>query len=298
MIALRVALCLLAAIVARSVSGRAHRRCRRSHAGDKVITNSIGMKLALIPAGKFLMGSPAARSRARSRGIAARGRRSRKPFYMGVYEVTQGQWRADHGQESVAFQESRRRAGPSRWSRCAGSKQRISASSSVEFADEKKGRPRLPSADRGGMGIRLPGRHHHAVLTSGTPCRRKQANFDGNYPLRRRRQGAVPCTRPAKVGSYAPNAWGLVRHARQRRRVVLRLVRPRLLQEQPQGRPEGARTKGVVSDRFRQRFLPRGPRRLLARRRPAAAGPPTASACNPSEPYRWVGFRVVCAVKH
>ena len=62
-------------------------------AQDKVVTqtNSIGMKLALIPAGSFTMGSP--------RGEAERERQETlhdvtitKPFYMGVYEVTQSEF--------------------------------------------------------------------------------------------------------------------------------------------------------------------------------------------------------------
>jgi formylglycine-generating enzyme required for sulfatase activity len=56
-------------------------------------TNSIGMKFVKIPAGKFLMGSP--------RSEAGRGRDEgpqfqvtiTKPFYLGVYEVTQGQYK-------------------------------------------------------------------------------------------------------------------------------------------------------------------------------------------------------------
>jgi formylglycine-generating enzyme required for sulfatase activity len=52
-----------------------------------VITNSIGMKLALIPAGEFLMGSPQGES---GQGDDEKQHRVRitKPFYLGVYEVT------------------------------------------------------------------------------------------------------------------------------------------------------------------------------------------------------------------
>jgi len=56
-----------------------------------LITNSIGMKLKLIPAGEFLMGSPADEA-VRSEGESPQHKvRITKPFYMGVTEVTQGQ---------------------------------------------------------------------------------------------------------------------------------------------------------------------------------------------------------------
>src|SRR5262245_15144553 len=67
----------------------------------KVITNSGGMKLALIPSGKFAMGSP--------RGEADRESQEvwhdvviTKPFYVGVYEVTQREWQAVSGTKQRA----------------------------------------------------------------------------------------------------------------------------------------------------------------------------------------------------
>ena len=58
----------------------------------------LSMKLALIPAGKFLMGSPK-----KERGGAFESPQREvtisQPFYMGVYEVTQSQWRAVMGSE-------------------------------------------------------------------------------------------------------------------------------------------------------------------------------------------------------
>jgi formylglycine-generating enzyme required for sulfatase activity len=57
----------------------------------KIVTNSIGMVLIEIPAGKFTMGSPA--------GEKQRGKNEEqvavtltKPFWLGTTEVTQGQW--------------------------------------------------------------------------------------------------------------------------------------------------------------------------------------------------------------
>ncbi len=59
---------------------------------EQEITNSIGMKLTLIPAGEFMMGSPEDEAdRSDDEGPQHKVRIT-KPFYMGVTEVTQGQW--------------------------------------------------------------------------------------------------------------------------------------------------------------------------------------------------------------
>ncbi len=63
---------------------------------DKLLTSTIGMKLKLIPAGEFLMGSDASDPDA-SDNEKANGKKHRvhitKPFYMGTTEVTVGQFR-------------------------------------------------------------------------------------------------------------------------------------------------------------------------------------------------------------
>jgi len=62
--------------------------------GKDMITNSIGMKLTLIPAGEFLMGSPADEAHRRDAEGPQHKIRITKSFYIGVTEVTQGQWLA------------------------------------------------------------------------------------------------------------------------------------------------------------------------------------------------------------
>ena len=59
----------------------------------KTMTNSIGMKLVLIPAGEFLMGSPAEDTRAPANEKPQHRVRITRPFYLGVTEVTRGQFR-------------------------------------------------------------------------------------------------------------------------------------------------------------------------------------------------------------
>ena len=59
-----------------------------------VITNTVGMKLALVPAGEFLMGSPDSDELAKPNEKPQHRVRITKPFRLGVYEVTQSEWTA------------------------------------------------------------------------------------------------------------------------------------------------------------------------------------------------------------
>ena len=70
--------------------------------GGMEVTNSIGMKLRLIPAGEFMMGSPTTESK---RGDVETQHRVTitKPFYMGVTEVTQEQYQKVMGTNPSEF---------------------------------------------------------------------------------------------------------------------------------------------------------------------------------------------------
>jgi formylglycine-generating enzyme required for sulfatase activity len=65
-----------------------------------VITNSIGMKLKLIPPGEFMMGPNVGED---ARHLVHRVN-IEKPFYIGVTEVTQGQWKSVMGNNPSFFQ--------------------------------------------------------------------------------------------------------------------------------------------------------------------------------------------------
>ncbi len=72
-------------------------------AQEKEVTNSIGMKLKLIPAGTFMMGSPPD-----EKGSEDDERQHQvtisQPYYMGVYEVTQAQYQKVMGKNPSHFQ--------------------------------------------------------------------------------------------------------------------------------------------------------------------------------------------------
>ena len=68
----------------------------------KIIENSIGMKLVLIPPGEFLMGSPEIEPDRRDDEHQHRVRIT-KPFYLGVYEVTQAEFERVTGYNPSCF---------------------------------------------------------------------------------------------------------------------------------------------------------------------------------------------------
>ena len=71
-------------------------------AQPKEITNSIGMKLVLIPAGKFLMGSPKD-EKERWPDEEQHEVSITKPFYLGVYVVTQAEYEKVMGNNPSYF---------------------------------------------------------------------------------------------------------------------------------------------------------------------------------------------------
>jgi eukaryotic-like serine/threonine-protein kinase len=72
-------------------------------ASPAILTNTLGMKLALIPAGKFLMGSDSSDREAYDNEEPRHRVQITKPFYLGVYPVTQAEYRALTGQSPSFF---------------------------------------------------------------------------------------------------------------------------------------------------------------------------------------------------
>jgi formylglycine-generating enzyme required for sulfatase activity len=68
------------------------------------MTNSIGMTLVLIPAGEFLMGSPETERAAPEDEKPQHLVRITRPFYLGIHQVTQGQYRAVTGTNPSYFE--------------------------------------------------------------------------------------------------------------------------------------------------------------------------------------------------
>lgn len=71
------------------------------------ISNSIGMKLVLIPAGRFLMGSPDAEAGRQEHEGPRHEVVIAQPFYMGIHEVTQAEYQQVMGTNPSLFQGER-----------------------------------------------------------------------------------------------------------------------------------------------------------------------------------------------
>ncbi len=172
----------------------------------KQLTSSVGMRFVLIPAGTFLMGSPA--------DEAMRGKDEEQttvtieqPFYLGVFPVTQKEY------EAVM------KGNPSHFNRKSGGGpdhpvEQVSWDDAVAFcrklsalAEEKKaGRAyRLPSEAEWEYACRAGTTTPFAF---GPALASTQANFDGTHPYGGAAAGPFR-EAPAKVGSFKPNGWGL-----------------------------------------------------------------------------------------
>jgi formylglycine-generating enzyme required for sulfatase activity len=154
---------------------------------EPTFTNSIDIEFVLIPAGTFMMGSPDSDTEAYDNERPAQRVTIGQPFYLGKYEVTQGQWQVVMGNN------------PSRWK---GNPNRPVENVSwddvqtflCQLNDREGGRDyRLPTEAQWEYacraGTQLP-RYHHDIDTIAW----YKANTDGQ-------------SQP--VGQKLPNAWGL-----------------------------------------------------------------------------------------
>jgi formylglycine-generating enzyme required for sulfatase activity/serine/threonine protein kinase len=202
-----------------------------------ISTTSLGMKLALIPPGEFQMGSPESE---KQRGGNEQQHRVRitKPFYLGVYEITQNEFEQVMGRNPSAFSngggqaEAATGVDTSRYP-----VESVTWYEAIEFCNklsEKEGRQpyyRLAEIERedngsikkakvsveGGGGYRLPteAQWEYACragtttpFNSGTTNNGSESNCNGKRPDGTEEQGPA-LGRPVPVGSYRPNAWGL-----------------------------------------------------------------------------------------
>jgi formylglycine-generating enzyme required for sulfatase activity len=282
--ALRLLVCLFASCLIALASAR-------SQDADKEISNSIGMKLVRIPAGKFVMGSPATEAE-REAGEAQHEAAITRPFYLGVHTVTQGQFQKVMGKNPSFFHPKNggsldHPAEQVRWGEA-----RQFCKSLSELPEEKKaGRTyRLPSEAEWEYACRAG---TTTAFHVGDALSSEQANFNGNFPYGGAERGPF-LGRTAKVGSYPPNAWGL----HDMHGNVLQWCNDwydaDYYKKSPKENPRGPE-KGAVPTGFDSFFfvvvrggcwLDEGQACRSARR----------FRLQQSEPYRWTGFRVACDV--
>jgi formylglycine-generating enzyme required for sulfatase activity len=164
------------------------------------ITNSLGMKLVLIPAGRFRMGSPTTES---GRGAADEDDHEveiTRPFYLGACEVTQEQYRRVMGSNPSRFAADNRPVEQVSWAEAVEFCAKLS-----ELEKDRRHAYRLPAEAEWEHACR-------AGTTTptffGDSLSGKQANFDASVPYGGAEKG-TSLGRTEKVRSYPPNRFGL-----------------------------------------------------------------------------------------
>jgi uncharacterized protein (TIGR02996 family) len=180
------------------------------------VVNDVGMRLALLPAGRFRLGSPPGEPM-RGDDEDVRVAEITRPFYLGVFPVTQEEFRlvtrrrpsyyrsGGAGAEAVAGLDTSRFPVESvSWEGAVAFCEALSRRKAERQARRKY---RLPTETEWeyacrGAGIAL------TPFAYGSSLGSTQANFDGAYPYGGADKGPH-LERPCDVGSYRPNALGL-----------------------------------------------------------------------------------------
>ena len=165
------------------------------------LKNSIGMEFASIPAGKFLMGSPAT-EKERNLNETQHEVTLTQGFLMGVHEVTQAQYGQVMGKN------------PSQFKGNTLPVETVSYKDALAFCKKLSD---LPAEKAAGRKYRLPTEAEWEYCcragTStpfhfGNELNGTQANCDGNNPYGTTKKGPY-LEKTSPVGSYPANAWGL-----------------------------------------------------------------------------------------
>ena len=161
--------------------------------GGMEATNSIGMKLRLIPAGEFMMGSPGTES-GREDDETQHRVSITKPFYLGVTEVTQEQYQKVMGTNPSYFK------GPQ------NPVETVSWADAVEFCRKLSA---MPAEKTAGHVYRLPTEAEwEYACRAGTTTAYSfgdDASRLGDYGW----FGGNSDSKTHQVGEKKPNAWGL-----------------------------------------------------------------------------------------
>ncbi|WP_435020542.1 bifunctional serine/threonine-protein kinase/formylglycine-generating enzyme family protein [Tundrisphaera sp. TA3] len=189
------------------------------------LTNGIGMNLVLLPSGKFLMGAPEEEPEASDDEKPQHRVRIEQAFYMGAYEVTQGEYQKVMG------------VNPSWFAATGGGKahvagldtsrfpvEQVSWKDAVSFCNKLSDLEGLrrcyadgEASIEGADGYRLPTEAEWeyacragttTAFAFGDRITSNEANFDGEFTYNDSRPG-VARERSTQVGSFPGNAFGL-----------------------------------------------------------------------------------------
>jgi uncharacterized protein (TIGR02996 family) len=180
-------------------------------------TNSIGMRFVLIPSGTFRMGSPDDEEGRSDAEGPVHEVEITKAFYLGAHPVTQAQYWQVTGSNHSRFRAEGGEKDAVKgmdtddfpvenvtWEDAVAFCQKLTAVASEKHAGRKY---RLPSEAEWEHGCR-GGASSYQVFHFGNSLSSKQANFNGRWPYGGADEGPW-LDRTCKVGSYAPNAFGL-----------------------------------------------------------------------------------------
>ncbi|MHC4662850.1 MAG: SUMF1/EgtB/PvdO family nonheme iron enzyme [Planctomycetota bacterium] len=165
-------------------------------APSKELTNSVGMKFVLVPAGRFNMGSPGTEA-GRGTDENAHSVKITAAFYMQAAEVTQAQWKAVMGENPSESQGDDLPVENVSWH---------DAQTFIRKLSEKEGKDyRLPTEAEWEYACRAssssPFYFGEAVTTD-------QVNYNGEKPYGPAGQGDNR-EKPTPAGSLGKNKWGL-----------------------------------------------------------------------------------------
>lgn len=168
-------------------------------AAEKEFTNSIGMNFVLIPAGTFMMGSPASEPGRRDEEERHEVTIS-KSFYMQTTAVTQGQWQKVMG------------SNPSNFKNC-GDDCPVESISWYDIQNFIRKLNRQEGTDKYRLPMEAEWEYAARAGTitpfhTGDCLSADQANYNGEHPLSGCPKGEYR-QKTVRVGSFAPNAWGL-----------------------------------------------------------------------------------------
>jgi formylglycine-generating enzyme required for sulfatase activity len=173
---------------------------------NKEIRNSIGMKLVRIPAGKFRMGS-AKRALRYENETPQHDVEISRPFYLGVCEVTQKQYRMIMGKN------------PSRFCASGEGKDKVAGQQTEDFPVENvswddavafcKKLSALAAEKVAGRVYRLPTEAEWEYSCRGGAPSPAPFHFGRFLPVKQANYRDTALGRPCPVGSYEKNGFGL-----------------------------------------------------------------------------------------
>jgi formylglycine-generating enzyme required for sulfatase activity len=173
----------------------------------KTVTNSVSIKLVLIPAGTFAQGTPLEEEGCRENEVPRHEVTLTRPFYLAVTPITQQQYLRVMGQNPARFH-------PNNGGGPEYPVESVTWEQAVEFCRKLSEAPEEKEAKRI---YRLPteAEWEYACRSGtttpfcyGTALAAAQANFDGNFPYGEADRGRF-VQKTTRVGQHSPNNFGL-----------------------------------------------------------------------------------------